>query len=65
MYGGKIAPATGAYKFATVANFAHHILRIKTIFQNPKKNSLPYKYFSIQNIIIEDLFEWKSNQLNS
>ena len=57
MYGGKIAPATGAYKFATVANFAHHILRIKTIFQNQKKNSLPYKYFSIQNIIIEDLFE--------
>ena len=38
-----------------------HILWIKTICQNPNKNILPYKYFLIQNNIIEKLIEWNSN----
>ena len=57
MYGGKIVPATIVPGlFVTVATF-DHILRIKSICQNPNKNSLPYKHFSIQNNIIEQLIE--------
>ena len=66
MYGGKIAPVAGAIlpPYIFVANF-DNISGIKTIWQNPNKNSLPYRYFKIQNNIIEHLIEWKSNQLNS
>ena len=57
MYDGKIAPATGANRY--------HILRIKTSCHNPNKNIMSYTYFLIQNNIIEQLIELKSNQLKS
>ena len=50
--------------FATVANY-NHILRTTAICQNRNKTILPYKYFFIQNNIVEELIEGKSNQLKS
>ena len=64
MYGGKIIPVAVAIWPPYTVDNCNHILRIKTICY-PNKNSFQHKYFLIQNNIIEQLIERKSNQLNS